>query len=169
MKLDVKIDAAKGSDAFKQIRREVGKAAKADMKAAVEEIALPVAKRMAPGRVAQLTKAGATTKSAYLEVERRTAKTRRLFPGPKGGDTPSLLYFGGQRRDIIRAKGRSKRGRHAAALRVGPGVYRAAVVKPRRYRANPFLDRAAAVTRDKVAARINRDLEARIRRVPGVK
>ncbi len=172
MRLDVRIEgAAKGTDTFKQIRKEIGKSVKDDMKDAVAEVALPVAKQLAPGRLKQLTKAGATTRSAFLEVERRTAKTRALFPGPKGGEAPSVLYYGGWRRDPLRAKrGRSRRNpKHAAAIQVKPGVYRAAVLGPRKIRANPYLDRAGAITRERVLARIQKKLEARVQNVPGIK
>lgn len=170
MRLDVQIDgAARGSDAFKQIRREIGQSVKQDMSEAVAEVALPVAKQLAPGRVKQLVRAGATTRKAYLEVQRRNAVSRALFPGKNGGETPALLYFGGTRKDVIRARGRSSRNpRHAAAIQVAPGVYRAAVRGPRRYRPNPFLDRTAALTQDRVLARIQQKLDARIRRVSGV-
>lgn len=180
MRLDVRIEgAAKGTDTFKQIRKEIGKSVKEDMADAVAEVALPVAKRLARGRrLRELTHAGATTRNAYLGVERRTARARRMFAGREGGEAPAVLMFGGWRRDPLRPKRRgptapwprSKRNpKHAAALRVAPGVYRAAVTNPRKLRPYNHLEKAGDLTRTRVLARIQQKLEARVQNVPGIK
>lgn len=148
MRFAVKIDGAdQASDAFREVRRGMNRGVRDDLKSAVESEGLPTARRLAPGRIGRIVRAGATSSTAFLEVPRR-----KIFPGRKGAEVPRMLHFGGTRRDVIRAKG------YALRTPYGP---RRAVTGPRTYKPNPYLYRAVDLTRGRVLAQAERLLGRR--------
>ena len=147
MRYRVRVDEDASSEAFKTIRRDLNRGVRADLRQATERHALPVLKALAPGRLARLARAGATSRSAYLELQSRNGATKALFSGPKGGEVPRLLNWGGTRRDLITA-------RPGSALRTPRGP-RSAVSGPRTYKAGLYVERAVETARPAVLSEVS--------------
>jgi hypothetical protein len=134
MKAEVRVDDARVMAGLKAASRDINQGVKEGLKRGAELHGLPTAKRLAPGhRIRAALHAGATTRTAYLEVRSREVP----FAG--------LLEFGGTRRDVLLPKS-------AKAMRTPYGP-RAVVRGPRHYRAQHYLRRAvqrsyAAVVRE---------------------
>lgn len=124
LSISVKIDAERTSDEFKRIRRDTRRIAGEAAVAAGEKVALPAARRHAPGFI-----------RTTLYVKRRgtdAVLTTRL-PGKKGR-VVGLLEYGGTVRTVIRPK-----NGQAILTPEGP---RAAVNKPRKYKGKHFMSDA---------------------------
>jgi hypothetical protein len=131
MKVDLHIDDAHVRAGLKTAQREIGRGVRAGLKRGAEQEGLPRAKLLAPGhRIRSALRAGATTRTAFIEVSLRKA--------PEAG----LLEFGGIVRSLILPKA-------AKALSTPQGP-RAAVRGPRRYRARRYMRRAVEETRPAV-------------------
>ena len=103
---------------------------------------LPVARASAaPSRLRKTIIARSTTSGAYLGTSARG--TDRATIG--------LLNFGGTVTTPIRP-------RRAKALRIGPGLFRASVTGPRRYRAKGFLERSVQMRLGQFSDHVEREL-----------
>jgi hypothetical protein len=117
--------------ALRSARRETNAGIREGLKAGVSRHGLPLAKRLSPGgHVAQHLSAGATTRSAYLQM--------RVIRGDE-----ALHEFGGVRRDIIEPG----EGHQAVMTPAGP---RRRVKGARRYKARRFMQLAVLKTLDEV-------------------
>ena len=164
MRLEVQITGA-SSQEVRALRKQLLRGVKEDMTQAVVEKALPLALNAAKGRTKRFVRAGATTRSGYLEL----ARVRGVFPGRRGTEAPRVNMFGGQRRDVIEPRRKwSRKGRHHRAAVMTPYGPRARVTRPRVYRPNPWMDRVVVAARPKVIARTEELLRARFNRA-GVK
>jgi len=121
MRVNVKVDADRASAEFKQVRRQARQVAGDAAMRAGERVALPDAKRRAPGFIV-----------STLIVKRRgtSAVLTTSLPGKKAR-VVGLLEFGGTVRTVIRA-------REGGALRTPDGP-RAAINQPRTYTGKHFL------------------------------
>lgn len=164
MRLEVIVSGA-GPEEVRRMRQQIVRGAREDMTQAVREKALPLAHAAAPGRTKRMVRAGATTRSGYLEL----ARVRGVFPGRRGTEAPRVNMFGGTRRDVIEPRRKwSRKGRHHRAAVMTPYGPRARVTTPRRYKPNPWMDRVVLVARPRVIARTEELLRARFNRA-GVK
>lgn len=164
MRIEVVVSGA-GPEEVRRMRQQIVRGAREDMTQAVREKALPLAVAAAPGRTKKFVRAGATTRSGYLEL----ARVRGVFPGRRGTEAPRVNMFGGVRRDVIEPKRKwSRKGRHHRAAVMTPYGPRARVATPRRYKPNPWMDKVVIVARPRVIARTEELLRHRFNRA-GVK
>jgi hypothetical protein len=127
VKTTLHIDDANVRRGLAAARREINRGVKDGLRQGAEQIGLPAAKRLAPGhRIREALRAGATTRTAYIEASLRKA--------PEAG----LLEFGGTVRTVLLPK-----NAEAISTPYGP---RAAVRGPRRYRARRYMQRAVKET-----------------------
>lgn len=139
MRLNVSIDAAKTTEAFKEARRGVNRATKAGVRLAGEKIVLPEARRRVPvktGRLRESLIVRTSGTSGYLTTSLRGKQSR--FVG--------LLEFGGTVRKPIRP-----RMKQALMTPWGP---RAVIKKPRTYQARHFLQKSAEAKRQEFGERV---------------
>lgn len=128
--IGVEVNDRETALALRSARRETNAGIREGLKRGVSLHGLPLAKRLSPGgHVAQHLSAGATTRSAYLQL--------KVVRGDE-----ALHEFGGVRRDIIEP-------RHGEAVMTPYGPRRR-VRRARRYRAQKFMQRAVAQTIDDV-------------------
>lgn len=131
MRAELHIDDARVRRGLAAGSRQIKQGVKEGLRRGAEELGLPAARRLAPGhRIREALRAGATTRTAFIEVNLRKA--------PEAG----LLEFGGTVRTVLLPK-------NAQALKTPFGP-RAAVRKPRHYRGRHYLGRAVEETRPAV-------------------
>lgn len=138
--------------AMKENIRDLDDDVKTSLLGVAEDVALPVAKRIAPhvsGTLARSLIARATKRNAYLT----TSLTRR-----QGGRRLGLHEFGGTVKKQIRPTG----GRRALLLPDGRFVAR--VTTPRTYRGQHFMERSVTTQRAEITRRIEKDLSAAMQR-----
>lgn len=127
MKVGVKVDDAQVLAGLKAARRDIDQGVKEGLRRAARIHGLPRAKSLSPSRrIRAALHAGATTRTAYIELKKRDVPF-----GP-------LLEFGGTRRDTL-----LPRVGKAIMTPAGP---RAAVRGHRHYRAQRFMQRAVEQT-----------------------
>jgi hypothetical protein len=133
LRIDVKVEGVdRTSDEFKQIRRGARKTAGDAAQAAGEKVALPHAKRHAPGFI----------KTTLVSKRRGTSATLTTrLPGKKARVVGLLEYGGTVRTRIVPRNGQ------AIVTPQGP---RAAVNKPRRYKGKHFLTDAVYKNRRQI-------------------
>lgn len=124
MRVNVKVDAEKASDEFKQARRELNKRAGEAAVMAGKRVALPEARRRAPGFVKSVLTVKRSGKGAVLTTTLRGKKSRVV----------GLLEHSGTVRTVIVPKSAK------AVLVNGQPVAR--VDTPRKYRGKHFLRNA---------------------------
>lgn len=123
MKAQIIVHDAEVMAGLKASRKEINQGIKQGLKQGAERYGLPTAIALAPGRrIRSGLHAGATTRSAFLEVKTRDA--------PQAG----ILEFGGTRRDVLLPK-----SKQALSTPYGPRV---SVRGPRKYKAQRYLKRA---------------------------
>jgi hypothetical protein len=133
----VEVDARKATLEFKQARKDINKRTKIGLLKAAEREAKPAARLVAPGFARPYIAAGATTRNAYITTK-----------GPRWvGRAMGLLEYGGTVETQILPL-------QAKALKVGPGIFRAAVNTPRTYRARGILTHAVIARRPQIEAAI---------------
>lgn len=119
-----RVDADPAEAAFKASRRELNSATRKALIRAAERVALPRVRLLAPSVIRSYLTARATTTRAYITVR-----------GPRKFDRiAGLLNYGG----IVTTKLRPV---EAKALIVAPGIYRAAVNRPRRYKGKHYIEK----------------------------
>ncbi len=132
IKISIKVDADRTSAEFKRIRRDANRIAGDAAMRAGEKVALPDAKRRAPGFV----------KSTLVAKRRgKTAVLTTSLPGKKAR-VVGLLEYGGTVRTVIRAK-------EGGALRTPDGP-RAAINQPREYKGKHFFTDAIEKNRREI-------------------
>lgn len=124
LKISVKIDADRTSDEFKRIRRNARATAGEAAMRAGEKVALPAARRGAPGFIRT---------TLYVKRRGTSAVLTTRLPGKKAR-VVGLLEYGGTVRTVIKPKG-------ARALSTPQGP-RAAVSGPRTYKGKHFMSDA---------------------------
>jgi hypothetical protein len=131
IRVDIQVEGLERADrAFKEIRREAGMKTRQAVRTAAEEEVLPEARRAAGNLKVDKQSVGQS-----LVIRKGLSNTVYLTSSMRGkkGRAIGLLEYGGTVRARIHPKRKTRRG-HPAALQVGPGIFRAAVNKPRHYK-----------------------------------
>lgn len=144
--INFKVDDRAVRRGLAEQRKDIGRDIRQVSREAGERQTLPTTRRMLkPSRAARYARVGSTTQGAYIQVY---APTRiRSIVG--------LLNYGGTLREPIFPV-------FARALKVAPGVYRGAVLRPRIYRRQQFIEKSIERTLPAFAAHMERDLTRRM-------
>lgn len=159
MRVTVRVDDAGLRAAMKDTRKELNRDVRSALIGAAEDVALPVAKRLAPHRTGELARsltARGSARSAYLTTSLRGRKGRRVGLLEYGGTVPGK-----------RSRVRVIEPRKAKALRMPDGRFIARMSTPRTYPAQRFMQRSVETQRveieeaivDSVSAAVIRHLE----------